>query len=339
VTAGLTRTDVDFGYSPTLFDPPFGIKFVDDNGLPVLRWTMVWINGSNLVAVNAAVSDGIPLGTTYAGGLSCAVEGVTTTSSCTFESPSVSYPRGRVVWTGSIGPDFGATDAASASNELYITFNVTVAAGITSVENNATMDSDLNGDSDLTDPGEQIVATADARWAESVLLPDTGFTPGRVTRLEPQPAEKKYTVQSDLWLEIPSQKVKMDIVGVPKVDGEWDVSWLWREAGFLEGSAFPTHSGNSIITGHVYLPNGLPGPIVNISSLKYGDRINVHAYGQTFIYEVRKVDYLKPTDVSKAFEHKEESWVTLLTCRSYDEKTDSYRQRVAIKAVLVKTIR
>jgi LPXTG-site transpeptidase (sortase) family protein len=339
VTAGLTYTNVDFGYSPTLFDPPFGIKVVDDNGLPVLRWTMVWINGSNLVAVNAAVSDGIPLGTTYAGGLSCTEEGVTTTTSCTYEAPSGTYPRGRVVWTGSIGPDFGATDAASANNELYIRFNVTVNAGINSVDNQATMDSDLNGDGDLNDPGEQIVATAVANWQVSVLLPNTGFTRGRVTRLNPQPEERQYTAQEDIWLEIPSQKVKMDIVGVPKVDGEWDVSWLWRDAGYLEGSSFPTYSGNSVITGHVYLPNGLPGPFVDISKLKYGDRITVHAYGQSFIYEVRKVEYLKPSDVSKAFEHKEESWVTLLTCRSYDEKSDSYRQRVTVKAVLVKVIR
>jgi LPXTG-site transpeptidase (sortase) family protein len=330
-------TPVSFG--PSLFDPPFGIKFVDDNGLPVLRWTMVWINNSNLVAVNAAVSDGIPLGTTYAGSLICTEEGSTTTTSCFYEAPSGSYPRGRIVWTGTIGPDFGATDAASANNELYIQFNVTVNTGINSVDNQATMDSDLNGDGDLTDPGEQIVATAAADWQTSVLLPDTGFAPGKLTRLDAQPEAKQYTAQSDLWLEIPSQKVKMDIVGVPKVEGEWDVSWLWRDAGYLEGSAFPTHSGNSVITSHVYLPNGLPGPFVDISKLKYGDRITVHAYGQTFIYEVRKVEYLKPTDVSKAFEHKEESWVTLLTCRSYDEKSDSYRQRVAVKAVLVKVIR
>jgi LPXTG-site transpeptidase (sortase) family protein len=339
VTASQVRTDLDFGYSPNLFDPPFGVKFVDDNGLPLLRWTMVWINASNLVAVNAAVSDGIPLGTTYAGGLSCTEEGVTTTTSCTYEAPSGLYPRGRIVWTGSIGPDFGATDAASANNELYIRFNVTVNTRINSVDNQATMDSDLNGDGDLTDPGEQIVATAAANWQVSVLLPDTGFTPGRMTRLKPQPEDKRYTAQEDFWLEIPSQKVKMDIVGVPKVEGEWDVSWLWRDAGYLEGSAFPTYSGNSVITGHVYLPNGLPGPFVDISKLKYGDRITVHAYDQTFIYEVRKVEYLKPTDVSKAFEHKEESWVTLLTCRSYDEKSDSYRQRVAVKAVLIKVIR
>ncbi len=339
VTAGETRTDVDFGYSPNLFDPPFGVKFVDDNGLPVLRWTMVWINDSNLVAVNAAVSDAIPLGTTYAGGLSCAEEGVTTTTSCVYEAPSGTYPRGRVVWTGSIGPDFGATDAASANNELYIRFNVTVNTGINSVDNQATMDSDLNGDGDVADPGEQIVATAAATWQASVLLPDTGFAPGRVTRLDLQPEVKLYTAQSDLWLEIPSKKVKMDIVGVPKVEGEWDVSWLGQDAGYLDGSAFPTHSGNSVLTGHVYLPSGLPGPFVEITKLKWGDRILVHAYGQTYIYEVRSVEYLKPNDVTKAFEHKDESWVTLLTCRGYDEKSDSYRQRVAVKAVLVRVVR
>jgi LPXTG-site transpeptidase (sortase) family protein len=201
------------------------------------------------------------------------------------------------------------------------------------------MDSDLNGDGDVADPGEQIVATADATWQASVLLPDTGFAPGRVTRLDLQPKEKLYTAQSDLWLEIPSKKVKMDIVGVPKVEGEWDVSWLGRDAGYLDGSAFPTHSGNSVLTGHVYLPSGLPGPFVEITKLKWGDRILVHAYGQTYIYEVRSVEYLKPNDVTKAFEHKDESWVTLLTCRGYDEKSDSYRQRVAVKAVLVRVVR
>jgi LPXTG-site transpeptidase (sortase) family protein len=339
VIAGQIRTDVDFGYSPTLFDPPFGIKIVDDNGLPVLRWTMVWINGSNLVAVNASVSDPVPLGTTYSGSLSCIEAGSTTTATCAFEAPSPSYPRGRVVWSGSLGPDFGATDAATANNELYIRFNVTVNTGINSVDNQATMDSDLNGDSDLADPGEQIVAMAAANWQVSVLLPDTGFTPGRMTRLEPQPVDKRYSTQNDLWLEIPSQKVKMNIVGVPKVEDEWDVSWLWRDAGYLEGSAFPTHSGNSVITGHVYLPNGLPGPFVNISQLKWGDQIYIHAYGQTYLYEVRGVDYLKPNDVSKAFHHEDLSWITLLTCRSYNEKTDSYRQRVAVRAVLVKIIR
>ena len=200
--------------------------------------------------------------------------------------------------------------------------------------NTASISADFDDDPDNNQSSADIEILA-----EPILLPSTGFAPGMSTILPPRVEGENFQQYSDLWLEIPSLGTKMDIVGVPQKETSWDISWLGKDAGYLYGSAFPTHSGNSIITGHVYLPNGLPGPFVNISSLKYGDRIKVHAYGQTFIYEVRKVEYLKPTDVSKAFEHKEESWVTLLTCRSYDEKTDTYRQRVAIKAVLVKTIR
>jgi LPXTG-site transpeptidase (sortase) family protein len=171
--------------------------------------------------------------------------------------------------------------------------------------------------------------------AEPAILPNTGFAPEKVTYLPPRTENENYQQYSDLWLEIPALKVKADIVGVPQEQVSWDISWLGNEVGYLYGSAFPTHSGNSVITGHVYLPSGLPGPFVRVSSLKWGDRINVHAYGQTYIYEVRSVDYLKPGDVSKAFVHKDESWVTLLTCRNYDAHTDSYRQRVAIRAVLI----
>ena len=56
-------TPVSFGAN--LFDPPFGMKVYDASGLPVMRWTMVWINDTNIVAVNAEVSDPIPAGTAF----------------------------------------------------------------------------------------------------------------------------------------------------------------------------------------------------------------------------------------------------------------------------------
>jgi sortase (surface protein transpeptidase) len=34
--------------------------------------------------------------------------------------------------------------------------------------------------------------------------------------------------------------------------------------------------------------------------------------------------------------HEEESWVTLLTCKTYNEKTGEYSSRVAVRAVLLK---
>jgi LPXTG-site transpeptidase (sortase) family protein len=333
-------TPLTFG--PNLFDPPFGLKVMDASGLPVLQWTMVWINDSNIVAINAQVSDPISAGTSYAGGLTCVASGViTTTTTCTYEAPSVTYPRGRVIWIGNLGPDLGATDAASATNEITITFNVNVDSGITSVQNNATADYDGNGDGDFLDAGEQIVATARANWSAqsqssrlaTTLLPATGFAPNVVTDISNVPSEK-YMATGDVTVEIPSLMVKIPVVGVPKKDGAWNVSWLGNQAGWLEGSAFPSWSGNSVLTGHVYLSSGLPGPFISLGKLKYGDKIIIHAYGQKYTFEVRTNEVVEPSDKS-AMKHEEKAWLTLITCKEYDEKTNTYRKRIVVRAVLV----
>jgi LPXTG-site transpeptidase (sortase) family protein len=325
-------------FSAILFDPPFGIKLVSDSGLPVLAWTMVWINNTNIVAVNAAVEDVVPVGTAYVGGsLTCTgASPATTTTFCSFDPPSVSYPRGRIQWTGVIGPDLGATDAASAVNELYINFNVTVDPGVLGVQNEATIDSDRNGDGDTTDPGEQPVARAAAAWNPLPAgLPNTGFAPGRISKLPPQSQDNLYTSLGSLWLEIPRLGVSTSIVGVPLGSSGWDVSWLGRSAGWLNGTAYPTWTGNSILTGHVYLPNGKPGPFVSINTLGWGDQVIVHMDGQRYIYEVRQVLRVDPDDLS-VLKHEERPWLTLLTCRGYDESSNTYKYRLAVRAVLVR---
>ncbi|MEJ2448097.1 MAG: hypothetical protein P8Y37_09195, partial [Anaerolineales bacterium] len=45
---------------PVLFDPPFGVKEFDDAGLPLLRWTMVWINDSNTAPLDAEIYETLP---------------------------------------------------------------------------------------------------------------------------------------------------------------------------------------------------------------------------------------------------------------------------------------
>jgi LPXTG-site transpeptidase (sortase) family protein len=248
------------------------------------------------------------------------------------------------VWEGLLGPDLGATDQANANDELYITFTVRVASGATTVQNVATIDADLNNDADRTDPGEQVVATARAAWQEPVTppegregkkLPGTGFAPGKVTTLPKQAAEQAYADLGDLWLEIPSLGVKTPIVGVPKNAGVWDVDWLWEQAGWLQGTAFPTWQGNSVLTAHVYLPNGKPGPFIDLSKLRFGNQAIVHAFGQRYVYEIRTNHTILPTDMSP-FKHEEKAWLTLLTCKGYDENTDSYKYRVEVRAVLLK---
>ena len=166
-------------------------------------------------------------------------------------------------------------------------------------------------------------------------LPKTGFAPQRTIALSAQPAKKVYFDLGDLWLEIPRLGVQMPIVGVPQVDGEWDVSWLGNQAGWLNGTAFPTWAGNSVLTGHVYDAYGKPGPFVHLNGLWWGDKVVVHAWGAQYVYEVRQVMQVAPGATSSVIKHEELPWVTLITCRGYDEASNSYKYRVVVRAVLV----
>jgi len=113
------------------------------------------------------------------------------------------------------------------------------------------------------------------------------------------------------------------------------VTWLWNQAGWLQGTAYPATSGNSAITGHVYLPNGEPGIFVNLHTLSYGDKVILRAYGQKFTYEVRENKLVKPADIT-VLNRVDGTWVTLITCQGYNESSNTYASRVAVQAVLLK---
>ena len=172
--------------------------------------------------------------------------------------------------------------------------------------------------------------------SRSTKIPSTGFTPNTMTSLPPQPANQMYANLGPTSLEIPSQKLKVTIVGVPKTQEGWNVTWLGNNVGWLNGTAFPSWEGNSVLTAHVYNSNGLPGPFLNIKNLKYGDQIIVQFAGEQYIFEVTKTVLVKPFDSRFAFEHLEKhSYLTLITCEGYSEQIDSYHFRRVVRAVLV----
>jgi LPXTG-site transpeptidase (sortase) family protein len=166
-------------------------------------------------------------------------------------------------------------------------------------------------------------------------LPVTGFAPNRVTGLPDQSTDKAYAAMGDLWLEIPRLGVQMDIVGVPETGGTWDVSWLGKQAGWLNGSAFPTWAGNSVLTGHVWNADNTVGPFRYINTLWWGDKVIVHAWGAKYVYEVRSVTQVGPGNTAAMMKHETIPWVTLVTCRGYDQASDSYKYRVLVRAVLI----
>jgi LPXTG-site transpeptidase (sortase) family protein len=167
-------------------------------------------------------------------------------------------------------------------------------------------------------------------------LPNTGFAPLIYTALPQHPASLAYHPQPDLQLHIPRLALSLPVVGIPKTGGGWDVSWLAQQAGYLEGTAFPSFAGNSVLTSHVTLADGTPGPFARLDSLAWGDLIQIQAYGTTFTYEVRSVRSVSPGDTS-VIAHKDQAWLTLLTCQDYEPTAQTYLRRLAVSAVLVRT--
>jgi len=347
-------TGVEF--SADIFDPPHGIKTFDNLGNSIVLWEAVWLNDNNLIALNAKSSDPIPAGSTFydngvsnstslplgvpfgstISGVDCVDDSaISYTTYCYFEGPTLTYPRGRIVWEGTIGSDYGIKNAEAAKHSIHIFYRLRVEPTVATIKNVATISFDSNGNGTYTDAGESGVANATKTWNRySNKLPITGFAPDRVSKLPNGPQEKPYST-TDMILEIPSLRIKMPIVGIPITDDVWDVSWLSDQAGYLSGTAFPTWKGNSVLTAHVYNINGLPGPFVDLGKLAWGDKFYIRAYGGLYTYEVRSNIVVDAGDLSP-LAHKDESWITLLTCKSYNPESDNYKQRTVVQGILVK---
>jgi LPXTG-site transpeptidase (sortase) family protein len=273
-----------------------------------VTYTITVTNNGNEDAEDVTVTDTLPS--------NLQLDSANSTKGTTTLTP----PRTVTVDIGTIAP----------GEIITIKIDATIISGSPStITNTAHLTTSTTTDNPLNNTGSTSITIPTS------LLPQTGFAPGRLSSLGEQSADRAYYAPGDMKLVIPSLNVNIPVVGVPKVSGTWDVSWLWNSAGYLNGSAFPTTAGNSVLTGHVYLPTGLPGPFVNIGSLMWGDQIIVNYAGQQYVYSVRTVQILAPDDVNTVMKHQDSPWITLVTCRSYDEKTDSYRLRVAVSAVLI----
>jgi LPXTG-site transpeptidase (sortase) family protein len=216
------------------------------------------------------------------------------------------------------------------------TFTVTITTVVNSLglppggTNTATV-STTSAESDPNNDSSSALTTIVT--ASGNAAPATGFAPDRMTRLPAQPDALRYTDLGDLWIEIPNLGVKLPIVGVPLTEDGWDVTWLGSQAGYLNGTAFPTWKGNSVLTSHATLASGRAGPFRNLKSLRWDDTVIVHFAGQRYVYSVRSTSAVMANDAS-IFRHEERPWLTLVTCGGYDPKLSQYRYRIAVKAVL-----
>ena len=262
--------------------------------------------------------------------------GIYDTTSCKggLASNDVQVPTGPVTYTnnGGNGP-FTATVTVNNGTPLPLGQYRLFICGTTSITDQA--GNPLNGGMDTQVTFSITNQSSNSGNNGAGLLPITGFPRGMITHLSAQPSNNVYT-STGLALEIPTLGVNAAIVGVPQTTDGWDVSWLGNNVGWLNGSAFPTWTGNSVITGHVWNADNTPGIFVNLKQLKYGDQIKVHAFGQIYTYEVRENRLVWPNQSDVVLQHEDRAYLTLLTCENYNVLFTTYSFRRMTRAVLIK---
>ena len=148
------------------------------------------------------------------------------------------------------------------------------------------------------------VTTGSTGSGDPEVIPATGFAPGRVSVIPAQPDGSAYSDQG-MELEIPTLGVKAPVTGVPAAS-DWDVTWLGNSAGYLEGTAYPTWNGNSVLAGHLTDSNGKPGIFSGLHEMKWGDTVIIHASQQKYIYQVRSVqEQVDPNNMKAIMKHEE----------------------------------
>ena len=321
-------------------------KYFSPNAIPANSYSLLTItiqNTGNIPLVEMGFSDSLPAGLQIAGGSApapvnncggtlTAVPGtqlielnggaLTGNASCTMVTPITGTNPGayqNTIPAGSLrtAPSLRVTNSSPATATLII-------------EGNPPPEDDDDegggGGRGNRPPAATPVVTS------PFLIPVTGFAPGRITRLDAA-VRTEYGV-TNLTLEIPVLGVKTSIVGVEAKNGQWDVSWLQHQVGWLHGSAYPGWKGNSVLTAHVTNADGKAGTFSRLKALGEGEYIFLYNAGYRYIYQVVSNTLVQPTD-SSVMKHEEQASLTLITCDTYDAKTGTYLKRVAVHAVLV----
>ena len=165
-------------------------------------------------------------------------------------------------------------------------------------------------------------------------LPKTGFAPNVVTKLPNKSVH--YQAYNQLRIRIPKLGVDAEILGVPYADGNWDVTWLGGNVGWLQNTAYPatTGAGNSVLTGHLTNHYGQPGVFSGLERLGYGDQIIIEAFGETFTYIVDETMTVYHDTPQVLSQNVDLPVLTLITCKFYNSQTNSYDGRIVVKAKL-----
>ncbi len=153
-----------------------------------------------------------------------------------------------------------------------------------------------------------------------------------------QPTPTHTPVPKETVWRVTAEKANLvaEIIQLPfGKDDNWDLTYLNRFAGHLEGTPKVGQGGNHVLAGHVEMKDGTPGPFASINLLAPGDIVTLmdDTPNQPTVkrYMVTTIKIVSPNDLNEIRNHGFEE-LTLVTCQDYDAKGRLYRTRVVVHA-------
>src|SRR3989338_6619220 len=155
---------------------------------------------------------------------------------------------------------------------------------------------------------------------------------GAASAFEAQPAAPE--VWTNARLLIPDLGLDEKIRRVPIRDDRWDLSQLDHAVGLLAGAGLHPHDDLAmVLTGHVSLPPSVPGPFAELSTLPPVRKIIYRVGGTDYSYAITESIGIAPGDVDQLIV-RDGSQLLLVTCTDWNYLTETYNQRLLVKAVL-----
>jgi LPXTG-site transpeptidase (sortase) family protein len=149
------------------------------------------------------------------------------------------------------------------------------------------------------------------------------------TEASPEPGQPR--------LRIPSLRVDAAIRRVPLVDGQWDISRLSAQVGWLESTGEQPGGDLAVaLIGHVTLTALERGPFADLWTLQPLDEIIYTHAGRNYIYAVSEVSKVAPDEVDALYRPGGDH-LLLVTCANWDYLAEEYDRRLLVDAVLVRT--
>ncbi|MBN1427281.1 MAG: class F sortase [Anaerolineae bacterium] len=164
-------------------------------------------------------------------------------------------------------------------------------------------------------------------------IAETEASSGREVESAPTPTGLVAPRSLATRLQIPTIEVDAPIVRASVVGKSWDVSKIYDEVAYLEGTAYPGGPGNAVLAGHSTHLRG-NGPFRLLTKLAIGDIIIVEGDGMAYVYRVLWIKETGKENVEVAYPTIPPV-LTLITCTQWDPESRSYQKRLIVRAELI----